>query len=93
VIARSAFPKLADKARLRLDKKTNQHVLLYPEKGLVLNRTGAAILQLCTGENSVEQIIERLQREHGEAPPAVIENEVLTFLDTLVGRGLVRVDP
>lgn len=93
MIARSAFPKLADKAKLRLDKKTNQHVLLYPEKGLALNRTGAAIVLLCTGEHSVEQIIDRLQREHEQAPPAVIENEVLAFLETLLGRGLVRVDP
>jgi pyrroloquinoline quinone biosynthesis protein D len=93
VIARSAFPRLADKVKLRLDKKTNQQMLLYPEKGLLLNRTGAAIVLLCTGEYSVAEIIERLQKEHGQEPPAIIENNVIAFLDTLMVRGLLQVDP
>ena len=29
---------------MRLDKKSGRHMLLYPEKGLVLNPTGKAIV-------------------------------------------------
>ena len=37
-------PRLAAKTKLRLDPKTGKYILLYPEKGLLLNPTGAAIL-------------------------------------------------
>jgi coenzyme PQQ biosynthesis protein PqqD len=93
VIPLSAKPKLADKARLRLDQKTNQYVLLYPEKGLALNRTGSSILLFCTGEHSVKDIVDRLHQEHATAERQIIENEVLTFLETLAARGLIRMDP
>ncbi|MGC4089888.1 MAG: pyrroloquinoline quinone biosynthesis protein PqqE [Polyangiaceae bacterium] len=53
----SARPKLASKAKLRLDPKTNKQVLLYPEKGLELNATGGAIVSLCNGELSFAEIV------------------------------------
>jgi coenzyme PQQ biosynthesis protein PqqD len=93
MIPLSATPRLADKAKLRLDKKTNQYVLLYPEKGLALNRTGSSILLLCTGEHSVEAIVDRLWREHQEGDRQTIQAEVLAFLETLASRGLIRTDP
>lgn len=93
MIPLSATPRLADKVKLRLDKKTNQHVLLYPEKGLVLNRTGSAIAKLCTGEHSVEDIVRRLVEEHEKGDRTVIEPEVIAFLDALLARGLLRLEP
>jgi coenzyme PQQ biosynthesis protein PqqD len=93
VITLSAKPKLSDKAKLRLDPKTNQHVLLYPEKGLALNRTGSAILLFCTGAHSVKDIVDRLHEEHDKAERQVIEKEVLAFLETLLARGLIRMEP
>ncbi len=92
MIALLARPKLATKARLRLDHITNQYVLLAPEKGLALNRTGSAISQLCTGEHTVETIIERLRLSHPSAERALIEAEVLTFLQSLLDRGLLEVE-
>jgi pyrroloquinoline quinone biosynthesis protein D len=93
VIALDATPRLADKVKLRLDRKTNQYVLLYPEKGLVLNRTGSAIAQLCTGEHSVHAIVDRLHQQHENGDRSVIETEVIAFLDALLARGLLRLDP
>jgi pyrroloquinoline quinone biosynthesis protein D len=93
VIPLEAKPRLADKVKLRLDKKTNQQVLLYPEKGLVLNRTGSSIAELCTGEHSVDAIVERLVQEHEKGDRAVIEPEVLAFLEALLARGLLRLEP
>ncbi len=46
-------PKLALKTKLRLDPKSGKYILLYPEKGLLLNPTGAAILQRCDGERTL----------------------------------------
>jgi len=87
-----AKPRLASKARLRLDRVAQRYVLLSPEKGLVMNTTGSAISRLCTGEHSVNSMIDALSREYPGADRARIQTEVLSFLDTLLDRGLIVVD-
>ncbi len=85
-----ARPRLASKARVRLDKKSGQQVLLYPEKGLVLNPTGAAILALCTGEHTFEQITAKLREAYRQGPLESLEQEVERFLRSLAERGLIE---
>jgi coenzyme PQQ biosynthesis protein PqqD len=85
-------PKLAPKTKLRLDQKTGKYILLYPEKGLLLNPTGAAILKLCTGEQTLSEIIFALALEFRSDTDEVRE-EVLSFLQGLRDRGLVEVEP
>lgn len=85
-------PKLAPKTKLRLDAKTGKYILLYPEKGLLLNATGAAILKLCTGDNTLEHIISSLATEY-QGEPAALEPEVLTFVQGLLDRGLLQAEP
>jgi coenzyme PQQ biosynthesis protein PqqD len=82
-------PRLARKARLRFDRRTARYLLLYPEKGLLLNPTAADVLQLCTGEHSVAAIAERLAAKYGREAPAV-EREVLEFLGAMAARALVE---
>ncbi len=89
MIADSARPRLSSKAKLRLDKKTGQQVLLYPEKGLILNPTGAAIVGLCTGEHTLREILEKLRETYGEGPIEALERDVRAFLDGLAERGLL----
>jgi coenzyme PQQ biosynthesis protein PqqD len=90
VIDRGARPKLASKARLRLDKQTGQQVLLYPEKGLVLNPTGSKILSLCTGDRSFEEILAALRVDYTQGPLEQLEAHVESFLRSLEERGLVE---
>jgi pyrroloquinoline quinone biosynthesis protein D len=85
-------PKLAPKTKLRLDPKTGKYILLYPEKGLLLNPTGAAILRLCDGEQSLSSIIAVLALEFGSEPP-VLQPEVLAFVQGLLDRGLLQAEP
>ena len=84
--------KLAPKTKLRLDPKTGKYILLYPEKGLVLNPTGAAILKLCTGEHALSAIIATLATEF-QSEPDVLEPEVLAFVQGLLDRGLLQAEP
>lgn len=84
-------PKLAAKTKLRLDPKTGKHVLLYPEKGLLLNPTGAAILTLCTGEHTLAAIVETLAAQF-QSEPARLEPEVLSFVQGLLDRGLLQAE-
>ena len=72
-------PHLARKTRLRADPLSGDTLLLYPEHGLVLNPSAAAILRLCDGR-SVRDIADEL------AAPL---DDVLEFLTSLRDRGLV----
>jgi len=89
MIAPEVRPRLAAKARLRLDRKTNRYLLLYPEKGMQLNATAADIVQLCTGEHTVAEIIVRLAEKYAQ-PATVIEREVHAFLEALSERALLE---
>jgi coenzyme PQQ biosynthesis protein PqqD len=88
VIALDARPRLAPKARLRVDQISGKMLLLYPERGLALNETGAEILDLCKGELRVSEIIDALAARHG--PSAALADEVRDFLQKLADRNLLR---
>ena len=85
-------PRLASKARLRFDRKASRYMLLYPERGLVLNTTASDVLQLCTGERTVQEIIDELARRYGHEVPDV-EREVMSFLAAMADRGLLHEAP
>jgi coenzyme PQQ biosynthesis protein PqqD len=89
VITTASRPRLAPKARLRVDPRSGKHMLLYPERGLELTASAARIAKLCTGELTVATIVERLAAEHADADHQRIEDEVLAFLASLDERGLL----
>jgi len=89
VISAEMRPRIASKARLRYDRRDNRYMLLYPEKGLVLNPTAAEIAKLCTGEHSVAGIVSQLASRYGKGA-AEIEGEVMKFLSALAERGLLQ---
>ena len=89
MISADTRPRIASKARLRYDRKAERYMLLYPEKGLVLNPTAAEIAKLCTGEHSVAAIVTRLASQYGK-DAASIESEVMKFLSALAERGLLQ---
>jgi coenzyme PQQ biosynthesis protein PqqD len=89
VISTRSKLRLAPKARLRFDRKTSRYMLLYPERGLVLNPTASDVLRRCTGERTVASIVEELATTYGHETAAV-EQEVLGFLETMADRGLVQ---
>jgi hypothetical protein len=65
-------------------------MLLYPEKGLVLSRTAAETVLLCTGDVSVEEMVDRLAARYGDQPRATLEGQVRRFLEALAARGLLQ---
>jgi coenzyme PQQ biosynthesis protein PqqD len=89
MISPAMRPRLAAKARLRWDRKDERFMLLYPERGLVLNPTAADVVRLCTGEVTVEAIVEQLAVKYAPQPREAVEREVLAFLTRMVERGLV----
>ena len=82
----ATVPRVAPKARLHWDEVRERHVLLYPEGLVALNETAAAILQLCDGERSVEQIVAMLKLRYKAEG---IERDVAALLHGLAAKGLV----
>ena len=83
-------PKLAARARVQKDVVTGKPVLLYPEGVLMLNPTGEAIVALCDGEKTLEQIVGELEARYSTTA-AQISAEVSSYLDRLRSRNLVEI--
>ena len=87
-------PKLAAKARLTFDRHDQKHVLLYPERGLVLNESGAAIVKLLDGTRTLGRIIDELCTENsaGYDPPPreEVAADVVAFVAMLRDKGLLQ---
>ena len=84
----SSVPLLWRLARLDFDPVRQQRVLLYPEGVVLLNNTGAAILDLCDGRRSIAAIATILEeRYHRDVLADVIE-----YLSGLAERELLSGD-
>jgi pyrroloquinoline quinone biosynthesis protein D len=83
-------PKLSSRARLQTDKVTGNPILLYPEGVLVLNPTGHAIAGLCTGQATLQEIIEKLAAQY-RASPADVSGDVINYLNRLRSLNLLEV--
>ena len=79
-------PRLWKLARLDFDPVRQRHVLLYPEGAVLLNDTGAAILELCNGNRTVGEIATIL----GERYHADVGADVTEYLQKMADRELVR---
>jgi pyrroloquinoline quinone biosynthesis protein D len=93
MIAPDMRPRLAPKVRLRHDAQSGRYMLLYPEKGMQLNGTAADIVQLCTGERTIAEIIRELANKYSPKPSELIAAEVTQFLEALEARLLMRFEP
>lgn len=76
---------LARHARYRWDSLRQQHQLVFPEGVLVLNESGAAIVQCCDGR-PIAALVAALKDHFQDAP---LEIDIPAFLDRLVEKGLV----
>ena len=86
-LAPDSRPAIWRLARLGFDPVRQRRVLLYPEGAMLLNDTGAAILDLCDGQRTVAEIAAELGARYGGTD---VEADVAEYLDALVARELVR---
>ena len=79
-------PRLVTGARLQYDEVREEHVLLVPEGVVRLNPTAAAVLELCDGKRSLDEIAGALSaRYHGSD----LRDDVQGLVDGMTERGLV----
>jgi pyrroloquinoline quinone biosynthesis protein D len=81
-------PRLARGVRLTFDPARERHVMLSPETVVVLNATGATVLELCDGQRTVAEIVAELSARYA----GVVDEDVRQFLDRLVARRCMEVD-
>ena len=82
-------PRLASRARLKFDPIAKQEMLLFPEAALALNETGAAIVRLCDGARSINEIVDQLSKKYDTDRDALMR-EVADFIATIRARGLLQ---
>ena len=79
-------PRLVTGARLQYDDVREEHMLLVPEGAVRLNPTAVAVLELCDGERSVEDIVSILSARYEGSD---LSDDVQGLVDGLSQRGLV----
>jgi len=81
-------PYLPRGVRRHYDKVRDTHVLLGPERALMLDETGQAILAELDGTRSIDQIATDLAARYN-APAEAISADMIEFLSGLVDKQMV----
>lgn len=69
--------------QLQFEEAQGCYVLLYPEGMVQLNQSAGLIMSLCTGENSMEKIVEILEDKFSSTG---LEKEIESFLREAMNR-------
>ncbi len=89
IVDRQTQPYLPPYLKLRHDPGRDRWVLLAPERILSPDQTAVAVLQLCDGKRTVEEIAALLAKEYS-APVEVIKTDVLDLLQGLADKGYIK---
>jgi pyrroloquinoline quinone biosynthesis protein D len=82
-------PHLPAYLKLRHDAGRGRWILLAPERVLAPDDTAVAVLKLCDGSKTVEEIVEALAKEYS-ATADVIRADVLDLLQGLADKGYIK---
>jgi pyrroloquinoline quinone biosynthesis protein D len=89
VVGSETRPRLPAYLKLRHDAGRGRWILLAPERVLTPDDTAVAVLKLCDGKRTVEEIVESLAKEYS-APADVIRADVLDLLQGLADKGYIK---
>ena len=81
-------PRLKAHVRLQFNEARGQWIVQAPERVLMPDEIAISVLKLCDGQASVAAIAAELAREY-EAPPEVVETDVIEMLQDLMEKGIV----
>ena len=89
IVGRDIRPHLPAYLKLRHDAGRGRWILLAPERVLTPDDTAVAVLKLCDGKRTVEEIVEVLAKEYS-APADVIRKDVVELLQGLADKGYIK---
>jgi pyrroloquinoline quinone biosynthesis protein D len=89
IVVQETRPHLPAYLKLRHDAGRDRWILLAPERVLTPDQTAVAVLKLCDGKRTVEEIVGALAKEYS-APAEVIRTDVLELLQGLADKGYIK---
>jgi pyrroloquinoline quinone biosynthesis protein D len=87
-VTRRSVPSLRRGVRRSFDAARNAHVLLGPERVIVLDDIANAIVELCGTQRAIEDIA-KILIERFAGDPVQVESDVVEFFQDLVDKGWV----
>lgn len=85
-VATITRPRLIVGARMRFDARRDRHVLLYPEGAIALNPSAVAVIELCDGKRTIDEIANELSEKYDGAE---IRGDVEGLVEAIAARGLI----
>ena len=89
IVGRETRPHLPTYLKLRHDAGRVRWILLAPERVLTPDQTAVAVLKLCDGNRTVDEIVTVLAEEYS-ASAEVIRADVLDLLQGLADKGYIK---
>ncbi|HBF61392.1 MAG: pyrroloquinoline quinone biosynthesis peptide chaperone PqqD [Methyloceanibacter sp.] len=89
MVDRATKPLMPRYLKLRHDAGRDRWVLLAPERILTPDAIAVAVLKLCDGERTVDDIAANLAAEYS-APADVIAADVVELLQDLADKGYIK---
>ena len=83
----NATPKLAPGCRLH----PTEAVLMIPEGTLKLSGPARDILSQLDGKRTISEVVDLLHAQYADADRTMIEQDVLSLLDRMAQRGVLRI--
>jgi pyrroloquinoline quinone biosynthesis protein D len=88
MITGDSRPALPRHIKLRHDAGRDRWIILAPERVFNPDETAVAVLRLCDGQRSVNEIAKILSEEY-QAPTEEITNDIVAMLQDLSDKGVV----
>ena len=89
IVGQETRPLLPAYLKLRHDAGRGRWILLAPERVLTPDETAVAVLKLCDGQRTVEDIVQALAKEYS-ASADVIRADVIELLQGLADKGYIK---
>jgi pyrroloquinoline quinone biosynthesis protein D len=89
IITAGSKPALPRHVKLRRDEARDRWTILAPERVFSPDAIAVAVLQLCDGARTTEDIADELARTYN-APKAQILADVVAMLQDLADKGVVQ---
>jgi pyrroloquinoline quinone biosynthesis protein D len=89
IVTATARPTLPPHIKLRHDAGRGKWLVLAPERVFEPDEIAVAVLKLCDGARSVDDIASELAREYS-APKEEIVADIVSMLQDLADKGVVK---
>jgi pyrroloquinoline quinone biosynthesis protein D len=89
MITGDSRPALPKHIKMRHDAGRDRWIILAPERVFNPDETAVAVLKLCDGQRSVNDIAAILSQEY-QAPIEEITNDIVAMLQDLSDKGVVK---